>query len=107
MQGHCQSFWYGVQHYPAERMGVILWDHGSGSINGVCFDEQYEYDSLSVAEMAAAFDRVYDSMTDRFEFIGFDACLMSTLEVANQLVPYARYLYGNGMGLYRNAGLSG
>ena len=86
---------------------MILWDHGSGSINGVCFDEQYEYDSLSVAEMAAAFDRVYDSMTDRFEFIGFDACLMSTLEVANQLVPYARYLYGNGMGLYRNAGLSG
>lgn len=86
---------WGVQHYPAERMGVILWDHGSGSINGVCFDEQYEYDSLSIAEMAAAFDRVYDSMTDRFEFIGFDACLMSTLEVANQMVPYARYLYAS------------
>lgn len=86
---------WGVQHYPAERMGVILWDHGSGSINGVCFDEQYEYDSLGVTEMAAAFDRVYDSMTDRFEFIGFDACLMSTLEVANQMVPYARYFYAS------------
>ena len=86
---------WGVQHYPAEKMGVILWDHGSGSINGVCFDEQYGYDSLSVAEMTAAFDRTYDSMTDRFEFIGFDACLMSTLEVANQLVPYARYLYAS------------
>lgn len=79
----------------------------------MCFDEQYEYDSLGVTEMAAAFDRVYDSMTDRFEFIGFDACLMSTLEVANQMVPYARYLYASEEyepgtdGTIQNAGLSG
>lgn len=86
---------WGVQTYPADKMGLILWNHGSGSINGVCFDEQYDYDSLSIEEMTEALDSVYDKMTDRFEFIGFDACLMSTLEVANQLVPYARYLYAS------------
>ena len=86
---------WGVSNYPSERMGLILWDHGSGSINGVCFDEQYDYDSLTLGELDHALNQVYDQMTDRFEFIGFDACLMSTLETANVLTPYARYLYAS------------
>lgn len=86
---------WGVSNYPSERMGLILWDHGSGSINGVCFDEQYDYDSLTLEELDHALNQVYDQMTDRFEFIGFDACLMSTLETANVLTPYARYMYAS------------
>ena len=31
-------------------------------------------------------------MTDKFEFVGFDACLMATVETANVLVPHARYM---------------
>ena len=30
---------WGVANYPAEKMGVVLWNHGGGSITGVCFDE--------------------------------------------------------------------
>ena len=86
---------WGVSNYPSERMGLILWDHGSGSINGVCFDEQYDYDSLTLGELDHALNQVYDQMTDRFEFIGFDACLMSTLETANVLTTYARYMYAS------------
>ena len=86
---------WGISNYPSERMGLILWDHGSGSINGVCFDEQYDYDSLTLGELDHALTQVYDQMTDRFEFIGFDACLMSTLETANVLTPYARYMYAS------------
>lgn len=86
---------WGVANYPSERMGLILWDHGSGSINGVCFDEQYDYDSLTLGELDHALNQVYNQMTDRFEFIGFDACLMSTLETANVLTPYARYMYAS------------
>lgn len=86
---------WGVSNYPSERMGLILWDHGSGSISGVCFDEQYDYDSLTLGELDHALNQVYDQMTDRFEFIGFDACLMSTLETANVLTPYARYMYAS------------
>ena len=37
---------WGIKNYPAEHMGVILWDHGGGSITGVCFDERNNYDSL-------------------------------------------------------------
>ena len=48
-----------------------------------------------MGELDHALNQVYDQMTDRFEFIGFDACLMSTLETANVLTPYARYMYAS------------
>ncbi len=86
---------WGVETYPAEKMGVTIWDHGSGCINGACFDELNDDDSLSLAEMDEAFAAVYGDMTDQFEFIGFDCCLMSTAEVANIMATYARYFYGS------------
>ena len=86
---------WGVENYPAENMGLVFWNHGGGSISGVCFDELYESDSLSLREIDKALNSVYDKMTDKFEFIGFDACLMSTLETANILVPYANYMFAS------------
>lgn len=86
---------WGIENYPAKRMGLVFWDHGGGSINGVCFDEKNDFDSLSLREIDRALNSVYDKMTDKFEFIGFDACLMSTLETANILVPYARYMFAS------------
>ena len=83
---------WGVEEYGAEHMGLIFWDHGGGSISGVCFDEQEHNDSLSLREIDAALLSVYRSMTDRFEFIGFDACLMGTVEAANILATYADYM---------------
>jgi len=86
---------WGVSNYPAEHMAVIFWDHGGGSITGVCFDERSNSDSLTLREIDSALSTVSGSMTDKFEFIGFDACLMATLETANILVPYARYMYAS------------
>lgn len=86
---------WGVKNYPAEHMGVIFWNHGGGSITGVCFDENNNSDSLSLLEIDSALYSIYDEMTDRFEFIGFDACLMGTVETANVLASYARYMIGS------------
>lgn len=86
---------WGIENYPAKRMGLVFWNHGGGSIAGVCFDELHDSDSLSLREIDSALNSVYDKMTDKFEFIGFDACLMSTLETANILVPYARYMFAS------------
>ncbi|WKY48937.1 clostripain-related cysteine peptidase [Eubacteriaceae bacterium ES3] len=86
---------WGVANYPAENMGLIFWNHGGGSIAGVCFDELNEYDSLTLLEIENSLASVYPNMTDSFEFIGFDACLMGTVETANILAPHARYLYGS------------
>jgi hypothetical protein len=86
---------WGVENYPAEHMGVVLWNHGGGSISGVCFDERNDDDSLMLRELDDALAKTYASMWDKFEFVGFDACLMSTLETANVLASYANYLFGS------------
>ena len=85
----------GIQTYPATRMGVIFWDHGGGSIQGACVDELNNGDTLDLSEINTAFSQVYESMTDKFEFIGFDCCLMGTAETANVLATYARYFYAS------------
>ena len=86
---------WGVGNYPAAKMGLVFWNHGGGSITGVCFDENKDYDSLSLGEIDNALTYVFDGMTDKFEFIGFDACLMATVENANMLVPHARYMFAS------------
>ena len=86
---------WGIASYPAANMGLVLWNHGSGSICGVCFDELYEDDSLSLPELGSALECVYPDMTDTFRFIGFDACLMATVETANMLVPHGDYMYAS------------
>ncbi len=83
---------WGVSNYPAEKIGVIFWNHGGGSIEGFAYDELFYGDSLTLREMANAFDRVNDEMTDKFEFVGFDTCLMAPLEAASLLMPHARYM---------------
>ena len=83
---------WGVAQYPAANMGLILWNHGSGSINGVCYDETAEDDALLLKEMDAALYSVYDDMTQPFSFIGFDACLMSTAEAAAILATHADFM---------------
>lgn len=86
---------WGAENYPAENMGLIFWNHGGGSISGICFDELNDMDSLSLKEVDKALSDSFDCMSEKFEFIGFDACLMATLETANVLVPYANYMYGS------------
>lgn len=72
---------------PAKHYGLVMWNHGSGSINGVCFDELYDSDSLTLDELT---DALHD--IPRLDFIGFDACLMGTYETAAQLSAHADYL---------------
>lgn len=83
---------WGVENYASQYMVLDLWDHGGGSISGVCFDELFDKDSLSLEEIDTALASVFGKMTDRFEIIGFDACLMATVETANTLAPYGRYM---------------
>lgn len=76
-------------NYPATRYGLILWDHGGGSISGYGYDEKYVGNgSMDLAGINKA---LKDGGT-KFDFIGFDACLMATAETALMLDPYADYL---------------
>lgn len=86
---------WGIKAYPAQNMGLILWNHGGGSISGVCFDELHDYHSLTLKDIDQALLSVNDMLTRNFEFIGFNACLMGTLEAANILASHAYYMYAS------------
>ena len=81
--------------YPADRYGLILWDHGAGPLVGVCFDETYktgdEMDGLTLEELQSALSSS-PFAEEKLAFLGFDACLMASLEVASAVAPYADYM---------------
>ena len=83
---------WGLSAYPASHVGLVLWNHGSGSINGVCFDELDDDNSLSLRDIEGALGDVKDLVPNGFDFVGFDACLMGTVETAAILAPHARYM---------------
>ena len=76
---------------PAERYALILWDHGGGSLRGMCNDEVHSGDFLDMFELAAALKKATESR-GKLEWIGFDACLMASAEVAGIVAPYAKYM---------------
>lgn len=82
---------YGYDNFPAEQYGLILWNHGGGAFWGYGQDELTD-DSLYLDELDEAFLNSPFSQDNKLEWIGFDACLMSTIETAHTLSPYANYM---------------
>lgn len=79
---------WGVETYPADKYMCLMWDHGGGSVAGIAVDELHGGDMLNLKELSQGL-----SMAGvQFELVGFDACLMSTMETAAALTPYARYM---------------
>ena len=83
---------WGLSNFPSDHTGLVLWDHGGGSITGVCFDELDDDRSLSLTDIETSLRAVSSLIPYGFEMIGFDACLMGTVETAAILAPFARYL---------------
>ncbi len=83
---------WGIEQYPAARYALIFWNHGGGSVLGFGADEWHDNDSLTLDELAAGLDAAYARTGQTFELIGFDACLMASIETAALLRPYGRYL---------------
>ncbi len=83
-----------VENYPADRQAVIFWNHGGGSVAGVAFDEQFDDDALTLTEIEEAFAAVVGGEPEDppFELVGFDACLMATIDTAYTLIGYSRYM---------------
>ena len=80
---------YCDKKFPANRNMLIFWDHGGGSISGYGYDEKFaRTGSMNLAEI----NGVLKKAGVTFDFIGFDACLMATLETALMLAPYADYM---------------
>lgn len=82
---------WGIAKYPAEKYYLILWNHGSG-FHGFGYDDISD-DYLTSDELSKSFADAKSRYSDlEFEMIGFDACLMATLEVAEIVDEYSKYL---------------
>ncbi|MEW6235950.1 MAG: clostripain-related cysteine peptidase [Candidatus Omnitrophota bacterium] len=76
----------GYQNY--DQRFLVLWDHG-GSYSGFGNDENFNFDALSLREIKNAF---VNGQAGVWDIIGFDACLMASMEVALIVKDYAKYL---------------
>ncbi len=99
---------YCKNNYPASRYELILWDHGGGTTGG------FGYDQLNTSKGAMSIGGINTALTNagvKFDFVGFDACLMATAENALMLTRHADYLIASeetepGIGWYYTRWLS-
>ncbi|MBO5561731.1 MAG: peptidase C11 [Firmicutes bacterium] len=80
---------YCANNYPANRNELIFWDHGGGSVTGYGYDQKH---AASGSMTLAGIDKALASGGVKFDFIGFDACLMATAENALMLSKYGDYM---------------
>ena len=80
---------WGARTYPAQQYALSLWNHGGGPIHGFGSDDATGGGTmLSLPQIKTALQQA--GVT--FELIGFDCCLMASLEVTQALAPHTRYL---------------
>lgn len=84
---------WGLTTYPADRTMLVLWDHGGGW-------EGFGVDETTAGKPLLKLNTIRkgisqglaDADKERFDIIGFDACLMANAETALVLAPYGEYL---------------
>ena len=80
---------YGQKNFSANRMCLILWNHGGGSVSGYGYDERYGHNQTMTL---AGINTALKNGGVKFDFIGFDTCLMATVENGIMLSQYADYM---------------
>lgn len=94
--GDPQTFYdflaYCYRNYPASQYALVCWDHGGGPALGYGSDELFNGDGLSMAEFALAMEASPFGENNKLAFMGFDACLMASLELVDLWSDYAEYL---------------
>ena len=99
---------YCKNNYPANRYELIMWDHGGGTTGGFGYDQLFKSSSaMSIANI----NKALTNAGVKFDFVGFDACLMATAENALMLMSHADYLIASeetepGIGWYYTNWLS-
>lgn len=83
---------FGYENYDTDHYALICWNHGGGPIRGYGNDELYGYDSLVFDELRTAMDNSPFDSSNKLDWIGFDACLMASVEIANLFSDYAEYM---------------
>lgn len=81
---------WSITNYPATNYFLTMWNHGM-SIRGYGWDEVGQT-QFSVPQVAAAIGATnYVQTGNKFELIGFDACLMANLEAQLPLKEFGKF----------------
>lgn len=83
---------WSMENYPAEKYILIFWNHGAGSVDGFGQDEHHDDATLSLAGIRQGIADALEGTGQTLELVGFDTCLMATVEVATQVAPFAHYM---------------
>lgn len=90
---------WGQKYYAADRYILVFWDHGGGTLGGFGGYSTAKppggfptTSGLSVSQLRDVVKANVAKTGKKFELIGFDACLMGTLEIANSFTGSANYL---------------
>ena len=82
---------YCRDNYPSDHRMLVLWNHGGGAFG--YGNDSIIGGSMSLKDIREALSSVYRPNINKpaFDIIGFDACLMSSLEVTHALDGFASY----------------
>lgn len=79
-----------ARRFPAKKYALIINDHGTGW-SGLCSDDSHNGAALTMTKLRTAL-QASSRDTGPLELIGFDCCLMATVEVASTVAPFGRYM---------------
>ena len=85
---------YGLKNYPADRTGIIFWNHG-GAMRGCCYDEKKNDDCLLTNEVSSAISGALSNCNmagQKLEWVGYDCCLMQVQDIASINSDYFNYM---------------
>lgn len=89
-----------TEYFPADNYGAILWNHGGGLNGGVCFSDSNEEEkvtgsAITAEELECALaSSTLGKNNEKLGFIGFEACMMGSTELAYNISPYCEYMIG-------------
>jgi Clostripain family len=82
---------WGMKSFPAQRYGVIMWDHGGQWDGGFGGDESNGENSMNIFDMRGAIQSaMVTTGVKKLDFLAFDTCLMGGLEVLGQFADLTK-----------------
>ena len=85
---------WALDKYPGDKVAMTFWNHGS-DVRGYGNDE-VSGTNLAVPKIKEALANTnFITNNNKFELLGFDACLMGNLETVSTLQEFANYYIGS------------
>lgn len=87
------SIAWAMKEYPSKHFMVIISDHGGGWTGTNHSESQHSWMSLN--DVSDAFNKAEAMTGKKVDVIGWDQCLMASMEVAHQLKDNANFMVGS------------